>query len=60
MQKPQKSGRWINQQLKEFYIDNEEDLENIDTEDCCAGTTAYIINTGKIFMLTSNSEWKEG
>lgn len=44
---------------KEFRVDTEEDMAKIDVNACTTGTIAYIIDTGKLFMLNSKKEWKE-
>lgn len=54
-----KQGGRVDYNFKEYYLDSESELNSIPTKDCCPGSIAYIIETGKIFMLNSKKEWKE-
>ena len=41
---------------KEYYLDTYSDLANIPTIDACPGSVAYILDTGRVFMLNNNKE----
>lgn len=45
---------------KEWYLDTEEDLQEISEEElksACTGSVAYVIATGNVYMLNSEKEW---
>lgn len=44
---------------KEYYLDTYSDLASIPTIDACPGSVAYILDTGRVFILNNNKEWKE-
>lgn len=45
---------------KEWYLDTEEDLQEISEEElksACTGSVAYVIATGNVYMLNSEKKW---
>ena len=44
-------------QKAKIVLDTKNDLATINTKDCCAGSTAYIIETKEVYMLNSKKEW---
>lgn len=52
-----KQGGKVDYNYKEYYLDTEEELSEIDVNSCCPGSIAFIITTGKVFMLTNKKEW---
>ena len=40
-----KQGSRTDYNYKEYVLDTKNDLATINTKDCCAGSTAYIIET---------------
>ena len=51
-----KQGGRVDYNFREYYLDDASELNSIPTKDCCPGSIAYIIETGKIFMLNSQKE----
>lgn len=54
-----KQGGRVDYNFKEYYLDNESELDGVPVKECCPGSIAYIIDSGKIYMLNSKKEWKE-
>lgn len=54
-----RQGGRVDYLYKEYYLDTEDELSKVPVHDCCPGSIAYIIETGKIYMLNSKKEWKE-
>lgn len=54
-----KQNNKLNYDYKEFFLDTEEDLSSVPVKDACPGSIAYIIDSGKIFILNTEKEWKE-
>lgn len=52
-----RQGGKVDYNYKEYYLDTEEELSEVDVNSCCPGSIAFIITTGKVFMLTSKKEW---
>ena len=42
----------------EYFLDNVEELDEINVNSCCPGSVAYIMSTGDVYMLTNKKEWK--
>lgn len=41
---------------KEFICDTDEDIKKLPK--CCAGSSAMVVESGKIFMVNASGEWK--
>lgn len=54
-----KQGGNLDYNYKEYFLDTESDLASVPTMDACPGSVAFIINSGKLFILNTNKEWKE-
>lgn len=54
-----KQGGKTDYNYKEYYLDSESELANINVYDCCPGSVAYIIDSQKVFILKSNKQWEE-
>ena len=52
-----KQGSRTDYNYKEYVLDTKNDLVTINTKDCCAGSTAYIIETKEVYMLNNKKEW---
>lgn len=59
MARPMRVSNDTREDYKEYYIDSAAELSEIDTEKCCAGSIAFIINEGIVYMLSETKEWKE-
>lgn len=44
---------------KEYYLDTEDELGQVRTDDCCPGSVVYVIATKKLYILNSKKEWIE-
>ena len=44
--------------VKEFVLDSWKDFENL-PKNCVPGSRALIIQTGKVYFLNSQREWRE-
>ena len=53
-----KQGEEYDYKYRELVIDEEADLALVDVEDCCPGSTAYVIATGNLYMLDTKKEWR--
>lgn len=53
----QQGGR-TDYNYKEFICDKAEDLSKLPVNSACAGSVAYIIATGDVYMLNSKKEWE--
>ena len=42
--------------LKEFVVDCESDIDLLPL-DCVMGSTAFIIETGEVYMINGKKEW---
>lgn len=51
-----RQGGRVDYLYKEYYLDTEDELSKVPVHDCCPGSIAYIIETGKIYMLNSKKE----
>lgn len=54
-----RQGGRVDYNYKEYYLDTEDELILVPSGDCCPGSIAYVIATGKVYMLNSKKEWKE-
>lgn len=52
-----RQGTRTDYNYKEYVLDTKDDLATIKTEDCCAGSIAYIINSKELYVLNSKKEW---
>ena len=43
--------------INEYICDEEADLEDLNNSDCLPGSTAYIIETGNVYILSGKIEW---
>ena len=41
---------------KEYICDTDADVKNLPK--CCAGSTALVVESGKIYMVNASGEWK--
>lgn len=41
---------------KEYICDTDEDIAKLPK--CCTGSTAMVVESGKIFMVNASGEWK--
>lgn len=53
-----KQGEEYDYKYRELVIDEEVDLALINVEECCPGSTAYVIATGNLYMLDTKKEWR--
>ena len=51
-----KQGGKTDYNYKEYYLDSESELADINVYDCCPGSVAYIIDSQKVFILKSNKQ----
>lgn len=42
---------------QEYIVDTDADIESL-PQDCAVGSTAIVIESGRIFMVNSCGEWK--
>lgn len=54
-----KQGGKLDYNYKEYFLDTESDLASVPTIDAYPGSIAYVIDSGKLFILNTNKEWKE-
>lgn len=52
-----KQGGRTDYNYKEYFLDNTDELENIDVKACCPGSIAYIISNGDLYILNSEKIW---
>lgn len=52
-----KQGGQTDYNYKEFYLDNEDELNKINKDSCCPGSVAYVVSTQTVYMLNSKKEW---
>lgn len=52
-----KQGSRTDYNYKEYVLDTKDDLTTINTNECCPGSTVYIISTKEVYMLNSKKEW---
>ena len=45
--------------VKKYIIDIEDEKDSVPTEDKVQGTEVYVIASGKVYRMNSNSEWIE-
>lgn len=45
--------------IKHYNLDTVEDLNSLDPSRLVMGTTAFIIDTSKYYMVNGSNEWKE-
>lgn len=45
--------------IKHYNLDTVDDLNALDPARLAMGTTAFIINTSKYYMVNGSNEWKE-
>lgn len=45
--------------IKHYNLDSEKDLQNLPTKKEKMGSTCFVIDTSKYYMLNSNYEWVE-
>lgn len=43
--------------LKHYMVDTENDILDIDIDNCCMGSKATTIDTGRNYILNSKDEW---
>ena len=53
-----KQGEEYDYKYRELVIDEEADLSLISVEECCPGSTVYVIATGNLYMLDTKKEWR--
>lgn len=51
-----KTNGHVTYNLKEFVVDTEADIKLLPL-DCAMGSTAFVINTGDVYMLNGKKEW---
>ena len=51
-----KTNGHVTYNLKEFVVDTEADIELLPL-DCAMGSSAFVINTGEVYMLNGKKEW---
>lgn len=51
-----KQGGRTDYNYKEYYLDTEDELSQIDLSLCGPGSVAYVIATQKVFILNSKKE----
>ena len=51
-----RQGGRVDYNYKEYYLDTEDELILVPSGDCCPGSIAYVIATGKVYMLNSKKE----
>ena len=51
------SGKYV-YNLKRFICDTENDLKTIITYYCAAGSDALVVETGNVYVLNGDHEWK--
>ena len=54
-----KQGNRVDYNYREYYLDTEDELQQINVASCSPGSVAYVIATQKVFILNSKKEWKE-
>lgn len=52
-----KQGSRADYYYKEYVLDTKDDLVNINTNECCSGSIAYIIDSKELYILNSKKEW---
>lgn len=52
-----RQGTRTDYNYKEYVIDTKADLDNINKEECCAGSMVYIIETKEFYILNNKKEW---
>lgn len=51
-----KTNGHVTYNLKEFVVDAEADIKLLPL-DCAMGSTAFVIDTGDVYMLNGKKEW---
>lgn len=51
-----KTNGHVTYNLKEFVVDSETDIALLPLE-CAMGSTAFVIETGDVYMLNGKREW---
>ena len=51
-----KQGGRVDYNYKEYYLDTDNDLSLISAGDACPGSVAYVIASGKVYMLNTNKQ----
>ena len=54
-----RQGGRYDYEYKEYILDSEDQLKDINTKHCCPGSTAFITSTSQAFILCESGEWKE-
>lgn len=52
-----KQNENVDYNYKEYYLDTEEELSQINKKYCCPGSVAYIIDSTNIYILNADKEW---
>ena len=54
-----RQGGRVDYNYREYFLDNESDLANIDPEkdNTCPGSIAFVISTSTVYILNSQKEW---
>lgn len=52
-----KQGGKLDYYYKEYFLDTLADLANISKNQICAGSVAYIIDVGDVYILNTKKEW---
>ena len=54
-----RQGGRVDYNYREYFLDDESDLENINLEkdNPCPGSIAFIISTSTVYVLNSQKEW---
>ena len=45
--------------VKHYILDTQDDVKNLSHKTAATGSTAFVIDTSKYYMLNSNNEWIE-
>ena len=56
MQIVRQGGR-LDYNYVEMFLDSADELEEIETKNLIAGSIAYVIATGAVYILNSQKEW---
>lgn len=59
MIKPLRVANETKADYKEFYLDNEASMAEINVDTCATGSIVFLIDTSAVYMLSENKEWKE-
>jgi hypothetical protein len=54
-----RQGTRYDYEYKEYIIDDEKELETIDANHCCPGSSVFVTSTSKLFLLNEAGQWTE-